>query len=397
MDPLVKIVSDLHDWIVLHFNGKDFKKVTEVSPSWNAKLENSKLLTDYVKLSIETPGWSNGENISNILNNSTRRYRNVSVNFQSAPQISPLELMEYLVASASILLELEIKNLKGSQKMVERLLDEIDLSKLKVLKLREVTTENISKLLNRCNSVTKLELKSSSACLLNIVPPSISIPQLRPFLIRNGNLQEVELAGFEIYKVFFEAGISEAFVMELRRLKWGADMYGYRGFMPHDTERLFVEFLETQSQHLKYLEVDTVESFAIEQIINKMPALTCLSMNWLIENEAQLNLNENIFELSIASFENHRGFIKILQAVPNLKKLTLGTLKYKEILASIARNLQQLSTLRIVDSQVRVDDPIWTSLWPDAVPFSDESMPFGLRTFSFKQGWSLKRRAKTFQ
>lgn len=393
MDPLVNIISDLYDWIFLHFNGKDFTETTTVSPFWNATLENSKVVMENVKLSLKIfywPSYTETEirEIEMIKNTSTRHYRNVSVNFGYIPQKLSLNFAEYLVNLAPSLLELEIRQLDETQETIGKLLDKMDLSKLKVLKLQDTTAGAINRLLNRCHSLTKLELKTLVKSLLNFESRPIPILQLIPFLMRNKSLQDVELAGFEFYKVFFEAGTSETVRMKLRRLKL-EPLYSRRfqdaeaiDLMPEDIERQFVEFLVTQSEHLECLHVNNVRSSTIEHFINRMSELTSLSINWVTAKEAQLNLNEKIVELSIGSYDSPISFINLLQDLPNLKKLTLGALKNQALLKFIAKNSQQLCTLRIDDSGFKTDDPIWTSLWPDAVPFYDKTR---------KITWSLKR------
>lgn len=256
------------------------------------------------------------------------------------------------------LIELDITTSGEPQVEIDKSLDRIGLSKLKVLKLRIVTAEFVNKLLSRCDHLTKLELNAVSLDD-NII---VSIPIVKSFLERNQNLEDLKL-GSPFNSIFFMEDVSDFVSFKLKRL-------GIQEFITRSSENIkrnFFKFLKQQSQSLEKLHIDACDSNAIEHAFDKMPAVTSLNVRTSLECRsmlgiAQLNLNERILELTIKNGCILETFTNIIRVVPNVTKLTLGKLT-KAILEIDTWNLHELRTFQFIYSDYEVDDVLMAQLW----------------------------------
>lgn len=323
MDPLVCLLPEVHGWIFQHLTASNFREVSQVSPKWNENLENSPVMMKNVIVSLEDERFHTEDarkknhlgkydEVNKKLGSSCRRYRNVSVNFKYP--FDKHELLKCLENSGSRLLKLEAYNLRDLIDDDEKLLDEIDLSKLEKLKLTNASIDLLDKVLNRCFSLTDLKMIN-----IHFADPQATITCLPSFLEQNRNLEVMELNSTEICIVFFKEDISKRANFELKHLKLGNDS---RTALPESIERNFFNFLHKQSQSLEYLWVAACRPKVIEFMFNKMPVLKILSIFSLFDTtKIALQLNENIIDLSIPLIEKCEDFQNMLQVVPNLKRL----------------------------------------------------------------------------
>lgn len=366
MDPFVNIVPDLHDWILKHFSGKSFSEVTEVSPNWNKILGKSPVMMKTVKLVLNDKK-INDWNFEKIIAKHSRRYQNVLLD------LTYIDESRRKCLTALIPTEIEIDFLGEPR---GKWLYDIDLSKLEILKLRYVSEELVNELLSRCDQLTKLELNFSGSFQKD--DSIVSIPIVKSFLERNQNLEDLKLDN-PFGSIFFEEDVSDIVKFKLKRLK--VKEWFLKASVPENIKRNFLKFLKLQSQSLEKLHIDYCNSNVIEHAFNEMPALTSLSTVFFILGDAQLNLNERIAELTIEKFWLPETLTEVLRVVPNVTKLSSGKLT-NEMLEIIASNLPQLRTLRFVSSDIAVDDPVWASLWPYAIPILNDTKYYS---------WSVER------
>lgn len=374
MDPFVNVVPELHDRIFQHLEIKDFQAATQVSPKWNKTFEKSTTMMKKVKFNIGCPTeLKKFEKIQveKMIANLRRSYRNVLVNFTfDSPGYTLLcKVLECLIKLAPKLHELEFRyflKLSLSQRS-EKLFEKIDLSGLKILKVKKVTDRMTHKLLLQCGSLTKLDLKWSlenknTLAYLN-VPPA-TFPRLKSFLERNQSLEEIEMMEDE-YQAFFKEDITEITMFKLKRLK--IENWDDFSCAPEEVGRNLLKFLATQPC-LEEFHIDGCPSNVIEHLLNKMPALKTLTIPALKNAvDLKLNLNENITDLCIPRNCTPENFEHIIRCVPNVTKLKLETLT-KEKVDIIANNLPALQKLLFMGcSPSRINDqPLWALLWPHA-------------------------------
>lgn len=352
-----------------HFDFKDFVQVTEVSPNWSEIIGQSLVMMRNVKLNMEVLFRILDENpLKNFRSN--RRYQNVFVGFLiHVPSDDQFRrLLEFLVELGPLMsLKLRCVCMLSVQKE-NLLLDKIDSSKMKVLELRFVAEDLcfVNELLNRCNSLTKINLTCAAKrgeFPINpqqvLTPPS-SIPSLIPFLERNQNLQELSLVGFEFYQLFFSNDISEIVRFKLKHLL----IFGYTSQLTEGTELNLLKFLVKQSQTLESLELETGQPDLIEHAFNKMPALTLLHCYFEFSaDRLQLNRNENILEFGMFSTQNSEDFEKIIKFTPKVTGLSVLDLTAEKI-EIISRNLPTLQRLQFETCERVNNKPVWTLLWP---------------------------------
>lgn len=246
-----------------------------------------------------------------------------------------------------------------------KLFDEIDLSKLKVLKLRFVSEKVIDKLLSRCNSLETFDLRSISEGDLQDVTNfdyQPSIPSLQEFLRRNQTLKKIKLTGFGTHKLFFKEDISEIVTFQLTYF------YIEERAPFQRTEQNSMKFLATQSKSLEHLYIVEDRLNVIEFICNEMPRLKHLS--FLADNKLEdlkLRVNDNVVSLSLPLIWDHESFLKVICYFPNLTKLAVRVLT-SEAIAVISNQLPALRTLLFSDCTGTVDGPAWKTLFPNATP-----------------------------
>lgn len=384
MDPFVHVFSEIHGWVLQHFTAREFREITTVSPNWNGFIGNSAQMLKYARVEFTEP-----DEIEKTIRSITRRNRDVSVDFKFDKRSSKLSpFIKYIESVGPTLHDLRIKNTCCVEPSAvdEKLLDRIDLSRLKFLSLHFVTEAMSFKLLSRCNSLTKLKLSYLGKSESHSHPmPFISC--IEPFLERNQNLLDLELRGNEIYKVFFEKDISHVVRFNLKRLRVinTLDLT----LLPENIERNFFKFLTKQSQSLESLQVNGCRNYVIEHAFNRIPALKSLSINLEFSAESlPLSLNENIVDLSIPRINNLEDFKKIIRVVPRLSKLLSHKLTAAKI-DLILRDLPKLEALLFWDSETAAHKPVWKTLWPHAIR---NNIEFPGTQY---QGWIIKN--KTFK
>lgn len=158
---------------------------------------------------------------------------------------------------------------------------------------------------------------------------------------------------------------SEIVSFKLKHLTIGNSHYTKN---PYYIERNLFKFISIQSRSLERFVITTCPPNVVEHII-KMPALKYLKIREIFTTgDIRLNLNENIVELNVPQLNRIDDLEKILRVVPNLTNLSTCILTRQKI-RIIAENLRALRTLRFNHgSNIALDDPIWSSLWPQAIP-----------------------------
>lgn len=356
MDPLVCVPAKLHDWIFQHLRGKDFKKITRVSPSWNEILGKSRAIMKKVKLSIgkHKIDCENMDRLKTMISSNSRRFQNVSIRFSFDILFHKFTtiLLDYVVTLGSNrLLKLELHSLHELTAEDLRCLDEIVLSRLEVLKLEFVSEEVTSKLLGHCQSLIELDLTLTSKGEF-LIP----IPILKSFVERNQSLKSMKLA-VDCYKIF-HFDISNTVSFKLKHLTID------NGKMPlpepEDIEYNVLNFLAQQSSTLESLDIHECSAEVIEHIFNKMPVLKKLSIHNSFRKNRPLKVNETIVDLSIP-----KGDLgKVVRAVPKLRKLFVDFLTF-ESLEIIARELPELQTLLFVNTTFK--EHLQADLWPEGI------------------------------
>lgn len=117
MDPATCVLPELHRYIFQHFNLGDFKTSTRISPRWNEALGQSLEVMRNVKFYLEKLFLLSVVKrceMVKVINGSSRRYQNVSVDFlcNLKHRILPkYEILKYVSTLNSNLLELELNYL----------------------------------------------------------------------------------------------------------------------------------------------------------------------------------------------------------------------------------------------------------------------------------------------
>lgn len=357
MDLLVFLLPELHDWVFQHCRAVDFQEMTKVSPKWNVNLENSIAMMKKVKLTIKGESLIKKEKINeleNLVNTTARCYRNLSVSIYGDMELANI-VWNYILPLIPNLLELKMSGLNKFSERNVRMFDEIDFSKLKVLKLRFVSKKQVNMFLSRCISLSELKLQLYRSGGSNIL-----LPGLKSFLERNLCLKNLELETEDLVNIFFKEDISDIVKFKLKCLKVGNEVVPL--YMHEATERNFLKFLRKQSQSLESLFVSACGSNVIEFMFNEMPALKSLAIwSQFRTKDLQLDLNENIVDLSIPQVEANEDFIRIVQVVPNLEKLYVRHLTTKKI-EMIKQHLPAVKTILFEGKYVAVDELYWTLL-----------------------------------
>lgn len=329
--------------------------MTEVSPRWNEALGKS-LMMKKVKILIGSdivlPD-KKSEEMENVMNRSCRHYRNARLIFamEFSFKRNSHKMIKYLVAMSPTLLELNVENLSDLHEVDVKLFVNLDLSVLKVLKMNLVSRKAAEQLLLRCESLSKLEFKSTGLRPSNV---------LRSFLERNQSLKEITLDEFE-YRAFFAEDISEIANFELKVLK--ASNWLDLSVTPEVIERNLLKFLTKQLTSLENIQIKECSLNVIEHLFNKMPALKFLGIPMHEVEDLKLNLNKNITELTIPNVIRPQNMEKILKNVPNLTKLKVYKLT-DEILTIIQRNLPTLAEMSaFCYSPVRVSQNFVMEAW----------------------------------
>lgn len=358
MDPLAHIFPEVHDSVLQHFNEADFQEITEVSPNWNKIIGKSMVLMKNVTLFLPTR--YEKEMMNTFL---SRRYRNILLNLSFFSSYEIDNMFKYIRVLSLNFWRLKICTIGLLGPMNEDIIDTFDLSRLKVLIIGSLTEEMSSKLLDRCHSLKKFELRGIQQEDRRRLP---LVPSCLPFLERNHYLQDITLARVQCYKLFFERDISTIVRFQLKHLKIYIT-YGYSPEISENSKKNLMKFLRKQSQSLESFSFDACHRNEVEQVFNNMPMITSLGISMKNESEfLRLNLNEKIVELSFP-VEIPKDFENFTSLTPRLKKLLLPNLTSENI-EIIARNLPELKTLEFFRSELTVGgEPVWSNLAPNAI------------------------------
>lgn len=200
MDPLSNIFPELHDMVFQHFTIWNFKQFSLVSPNWNAVLGKSLTMMKKVKLVLGR--YSHKLPDDAVISSTARRFRNITLRCSEMDFQCPDQIVKYIKISASTLFSLKITDLKNWGEGDRKSLDQIDLSRLKVLSLHTVTRKVTERLLARCDSLIELDLSLLSDH--DMSQDSIGFwLALRSFLVRNHSLETVKLTQ-SFYMSFFK-------------------------------------------------------------------------------------------------------------------------------------------------------------------------------------------------
>lgn len=352
MDPLVIILPELHDMMFQHFTAEDFVKTTEVSPSWNGSVSQSAVMMKKVKLDLrDMLGIQFVDNRRCI-----RGFRNLSVRFDSFY----LKYQYWYLTALSPLIELELCYVNELSQPVKKAICEIDLSRLKKLKLAVVCPSVIDAFLRGCSSLISLELLKIEFSAFE----EPIVPNFKVFLEQNKSLQEISFYGDRILELFFENDITETTRVELKSLLICDN--GLENSFSYQSERNFYKFLKQQSSSLECFRVNYCSFEVLEHVLSQMPALTSLAIYCEARTQnTKLYLNEKITDLYLGVID-YRDFKKIIPMLPKVRRLRVHELCILER-NIIKDNLLELETLQFCECQTFHDKPIWTDLWPHAV------------------------------
>lgn len=246
MDPLVNILPELHEMILQHFSFEDFQETTEVSPYWNEILGESSKIMKKVKLQLNQPFSAICrlvEIAETVDECTTRRYQNAYIDpFTSSCKFSH-NVLKYFLNTGQTLLDLEIEFLAVVSDDNTKIFNDLDLSKLKSLKLEFVSEELLTKILDRCNSLTHLYISGYSY-------KKISIPSLKSFLMRNESLKSLELCA-QSHNAFFNEDISDVARFQLKRYYLIGGGEGHPDLITEAVEQNFMKFLAKQRRKLR--------------------------------------------------------------------------------------------------------------------------------------------------
>lgn len=349
MDPLVELLPELQDLITQHFDVKDFIELTTVSKLWNENLGKSNQCLKKIKFTLRY--WiglagtkqDQREAMIKVLQSTMRTYQHVTIDCRFDKSLS-LEVWKFFSFLGSSVVELKIKSIKLDYPT------EIQLTKLKILKLTYVPINVRNILLVGCRQLTRLKLKMESPLKWseNSRADHESLESVKRCMLRNQNLESIELHGSVQYNLFFENSFSDDVRFKLKHLKLKTGMRLALISAMHELN--LVKFLATQSKSLESFFIDVCRPHIIQHVFNKMPALTSIHFDVMILNdynvrELKLILNEKIEDLKIPYVNQHQDIREFLEVVPNLKSLFVAHLSH-ETMEFIARNLMSLVSLK---------------------------------------------------
>lgn len=290
----------------------------------------------------------------NVTEIPSRHYQTVHLGYDVPNCTFSNKIVTYFVTLAPKVRKLTVDHFCELSAENGRLLDEIDLSQLKVLELELVCKEMASKLLSGCNSLHTLYLFEMS-------PESeASIPFLRSALERNNGLLNLKLG-----REYCNAAFIEDFSANVRFQLKSLAITKTADLTSAVVEQNFLKFLETQSQSLELLDLFHLSAKGIEFVFNSMPALKSLNL-WSFTRleDMQLNPNQNIEALRIPIHQATEYCAQLLRCSPNVKRVMLYIVTHNE-LEIINRHCRALESLVCHDSySVKADDPIWASIRP---------------------------------
>lgn len=168
MDPLVYILPELHDMVFQHLNAPEFRNITEVTPYWNETLGKSLKMMEKVKIKLDL--------IYNTVEGTIRRYQNVCIESWLSHSSDYQKTMNYFLNLGHTTVDLEIRCLVVLSAENAKFFNEIELTKLKTLKLYFVMAELTTKLLGRCSLLTKLHLSGKTLKTISI-PTNVNSKQ----------------------------------------------------------------------------------------------------------------------------------------------------------------------------------------------------------------------------
>lgn len=376
MDPLVCLLPELHDRIFQHISVEDFKKATTVSPNWNEVVGKSRAMMKKVKLVLRK-GLKKEES-KDVIERISRCYQALDVDFvclihfskhshKFELDISPT-VWKFVVDVSPTLSELEISNCCSNLSVEnETFFSDIKLPFGWVLKLSDVAEKIVNALLRKSESVVYLNL--SAVRRDGEFPQTSSFTKLasgfKSFLKQNQSLEDLTVADSDTLEAIFGEDISEIGSFELKHQRIDSELDAEK--LSERLEQNLVKFLEKHALSLKKLEISVGKPHVIEQIFNKMSALTSLSfLENLQTSNVQLNKNENIVELDIQKVDDFIDFHRVIRVVPRLTKL-LKPFPTQDEIKSIAKHLPELNKLTFLRKYYNKDELDFSPLGPHAI------------------------------
>lgn len=228
----------------------------------------------------------------------------------------------------------------------DNVLNEIDLTKVKVLKIHFVTDKVVDNMLSRCNSLETLKIGIMIREGLNNRQPSL--PSLKAFWKRNQKLKNLKL-GSDFNELFFNEDTSDVVRFQLTHLYFTDE----RRLMLEHIDRNFIKFLATQSHCLEWICFDDVN--VIENIVRKISGKIFFKTSPdLRTRDQQLEVNENL------NFPHNRtaeDFKDIIGFLPRLERFHIKELA-PESMAVISNKFPALKKLLFLEHEFCISGPI---------------------------------------
>lgn len=333
VDPLaIGVHSDLHELLLQHFDPADVLISSETSTKWFGFIGQSKKCMKQISLGLDN--WWTTETTEDmvrtmrVIKKTTRKYQNVCVNSNDDPDVSK-RAYQLLKKVAPSLVDLRFINAEMNVKVAN-----FAFPRLERLQFINNVGEIDDLLLGGSTQLHELNLKHHYWC-----EPKPVMNCLK----NNANLKILKLWDTGVGKLFKDYE-PNSFQFKLNRFATGAD-----GVVTREAEENFIQFLDTQSDHIEAIRfrsgIDGVNATIINKVF-QMASLKTIHLDGIGDLKGlNLPVNPRLNELRLSwNVDTLEKVTPFLRAAPKVETLFLRKVN-KEILEFVAKNLPDLKTL----------------------------------------------------
>lgn len=330
---MVFIHEHLHELVFNHFDEADVLILSEVSTRWFDVIGGSKKCMTGIRLGLEN--WWQSETpkdiskVMKVVSKTTRKYQNVHINCNDDILVSKhaFKLLETLAPS---LVDLRFMNADG---IIETAFTKFP--RLERLQFINNVKEVDELLLQGSTTIKELNMKHHYWA---------EVEPVLKCLKANKDLTILKLWDTGIGKLF-QAYQPGCFKFKLKRFATGCD-----GQISKESEKNFLHFLGSQSEHLDAIRFRSGLDGVNHRIINKVFSLSAIKIIHIdgIDSlsDIQLQVNPGIIELRLPwKVDSAEKLLPFLEAAPNLEVLSLKKINRAivEIIATSLKNLKLLN------------------------------------------------------
>lgn len=320
-DPLGRIKNQL-ELLLQHLTASELLKLTEVSKPWNELIGSSKQFRKRIKLKVDELNY-------NAVPTGKRNYENLHFDtiFSGCENDSMLKLL----VGNSNLTHLDIQ--ECSLKWPSTANPTTKLINLKHLIAYRLSCELMRNVLSICGD--KLEAITLTGATLDI--------NFNELLLKCRNLKELKILKCRLVDKNFDDNCP---------FKLTAFYWDNLGFFDKPLLEAFVgRLIRCNLPTLQSITLNKADAALVATILNESPTLTKLKLNYIYNDFAVINKNENLIKLQVMNAPlNVRQ--QILAACPNIRHLQVDQLT-KDLVDFVHDSLPQLKRLQFISPYKR--------------------------------------------